>query len=217
MRAVPHAVQCGAENPVACKSLCTRDLNNVHPVLARRPDDDMRKQKVFDTRIGNQPIAARVARLIDSDRLHASIDRLAAHGGLTDCGVRREALTAAEADARRTLLDEARARGWKTYVDDCANLFFRREGQDDLPPVLTGSHIDTQPGGGRLDGAYGVLARLEVLRALDSAGVTTQHPIEVVAWTNEEGSRFAPGAMGSSAFVDLRCSRVIANRAMRKP
>jgi N-carbamoyl-L-amino-acid hydrolase len=162
----------------------------------------MQKQEVFDARIGNQPRAARVASLIDSDRLHASIDRLAAHGGRTDGGVRREALTAAEAHARRALVDEARERGWKTHVDECANLFFRREGQDNLPPVLAGSHIDTQPAGGRLDGAYGVLAGLEVLRALDSAGVTTQHPIEVVAWTNEEGSRFAPGAMSSSAFVD---------------
>lgn len=162
----------------------------------------MQKREVSDACASNQPIAARIASLVDGDSLQASIDRLAAFGSRADGGVRREALTPIERDARRALLDEARERGWETCVDDCANLFFRRKGLDDLPPVLTGSHIDTQPAGGRLDGAYGVLAGLEVLRALDRADVATRRPVEVVAWTNEEGSRFAPGAMGSSAFVD---------------
>lgn len=143
-----------------------------------------------------------VSSMVDGSRLHAALDRLATFGERPDGGVSREALTAIEMQARQALVDEARACGWQPFVDDCANLFFRRKGREDLPPVLTGSHIDTQPVGGRLDGAYGVVAGLEVLRALDRAGVETRRPIEVVAWTNEEGGRFAPGAMGSSAFVD---------------
>ncbi|HTH59710.1 MAG TPA: M20 family metallo-hydrolase [Paraburkholderia sp.] len=162
----------------------------------------MQKEEAIDARASQQSIAARVAGLVDADSLQSSIERLARFGARADGGVGREALTPVECEARRALLDEARERGWETYVDDCANLFFRRNGVDDLPPVLTGSHIDTQPAGGRLDGAYGVLAGLEVLRALDRAGVATRRAVEVVAWTNEEGSRFAPGAMGSSAFVD---------------
>ena len=70
--------------------------------------------------------------------------------------------------------------------------------------MLTGSHIDSQPTGGKFDGAYGVLAALEALQALDEAGIETARPIEAVAWLNEEGSRFAPGMMGSEAFCGLR-------------
>lgn len=143
-----------------------------------------------------------VRGMVDGSRLQAALDRLASFGERPDGGVSREALTAIDIEARRALVGEARASGWQPFIDDCANLFFRRQGREDLPPVLTGSHIDTQPIGGRLDGAYGVVAGLEVLRALDRAGVETRRPIEVVAWTNEEGGRFAPGAMGSSAFVD---------------
>ena len=90
-------------------------------------------------------------------------------------------------------------------VDGISNLFIRREGTDSaLAPVLTGSHIDSQPTGGKFDGAYGVLAGIEALQALDEAGIETARPIEVVAWLNEEGSRFAPGMMGSEAFAGLR-------------
>jgi N-carbamoyl-L-amino-acid hydrolase len=81
-------------------------------------------------------------------------------------------------------------------------VFARRPGRDDaLPPVSTGSHIDTQPTGGKFDGNYGVLAGLEVLRCLNDAGVVTEAPLEVVVWTNEEGSRFVPVMMGSGVFV----------------
>jgi N-carbamoyl-L-amino-acid hydrolase len=92
--------------------------------------------------------------------------------------------------------------GCEVRVDECANLFFRRPGLTDLPAVLTGSHADTQPVGGQLDGAYGVVGGLEVIAALNDAGIQTQRAIEVVAWTNEEGCRFSPGAMGSSAYVE---------------
>lgn len=150
---------------------------------------------------------------INSERLQNAIAALAAFGGRDDGGVARETLTQIDLDARRHLIDTARALGCEVATDDCANLFFRRPGTTDLPPVLTGSHADTQPVGGKLDGAYGVLAGLEVIAALNDAGITTRRAIEVVAWTNEEGSRFGPGAMGSSAFVDP--SRLPAYREVR--
>lgn len=146
--------------------------------------------------------AARAQDAVDSNRLNAAVAELAAFGGRSDGGVARETLTPLDLQARRHLIERSRALGCSVSVDPCGNLFFRRAGQQpDLPPVLTGSHIDTQPVGGKLDGAYGVVAGLEVLRALNDAGVVTRRPVEVVVWTNEEGSRFGPGAMGSSAFA----------------
>lgn len=142
---------------------------------------------------------------VQHDRLLSVIAELAAFGGRADGGVSRETLTDIDLQARRYLIDLARSRGCSVTIDDCANLFFRRPGTSDLPPVLTGSHADTQPVGGKLDGAYGVLAGLEVIAALNDAGIETLRPVEVVAWTNEEGCRFGPGAMGSSAFVAPSC------------
>lgn len=160
----------------------------------------------MNTTTPTQPAAQAAAEAaqdhVRSERLQAAIAELARFGGRDDGGVSRQTLTDIDLQARRYLIDRAAALGCVVEVDDCANLFFRRPGQADLPPVLTGSHADTQPVGGKLDGAYGVLAGLEVIAALNDAGIETLRPIEVVAWTNEEGSRFGPGAMGSSAFVD---------------
>src|SRR4029077_15242106 len=84
------------------------------------------------------------------------------------------------------------------------NIFARRSGVDDaLPPVMTGSHLDSQPSGGKFDGAYGVMAGLEVVRRLNDLGVKTRAPVEVAAWTNEEGSRFVPTMMGSGVFAGV--------------
>ncbi|MEO5697148.1 MAG: M20 family metallo-hydrolase [Burkholderiaceae bacterium] len=150
-----------------------------------------------------QQAALTVQDHVDSERLRTAIARLAEFGGREDGGVTRQTLSEIDLASRRFLIDRARALGCSVEVDECANLFFRRPGlQDDLPPVLTGSHGDTQPVGGKLDGAYGVLAGLEIIEALNDAGVRTRKPVEVVAWTNEEGSRFGPGCMGSSAYVD---------------
>ncbi|MEQ1658243.1 M20 family metallo-hydrolase [Curvibacter sp. PAE-UM] len=146
--------------------------------------------------------ADRVLQQVDSERLRTAIAELARYGGRDDGGVARETLTEIDLQARRYLIERARALGCSVAIDDCANLFFRRPGRSDLPPVLTGSHVDTQPVGGKLDGAYGVVAGLEVLQALQDAGIQTERPVEVVVWTNEEGSRFGPGCMGSSAYVD---------------
>ena len=138
---------------------------------------------------------------VNAQRLQSSIAELARYGERPDGGVSRQTLTDIENEARRYLIDKARQLGCEIEVDDCANLFFRRPGTKSLTPVLTGSHVDTQPVGGKLDGAYGIVAGLEVLEALNEANIQTRRPIDVVIWTNEEGSRFAPGAMGSSTFV----------------
>ncbi len=139
---------------------------------------------------------------VHSERLREALAALAHFGARADGGVARQTLTEVDLQARRFLIDRARALGCTVEADACANLFFRRAGRTNQPPVLTGSHADTQPVGGKLDGAYGVMAGLEVIQALNDAGIQTERPIEVVAWTNEEGSRFGPGCMGSSAFVE---------------
>ncbi len=97
----------------------------------------------------------------------------------------------------------ALALGFECYIDDIANMFFRLPGgQADMAPVVSGSHMDTQPAAGRFDGCYGVLAALEALQAIDASGDPWRRPLEAVLWTNEEGCRFSPGCMGSRAFAE---------------
>ena len=145
---------------------------------------------------------AGAAEGIDETRLWQRHMAMARFGARPDGGVNRQALSAEDIAARRQLIQWAEARGFACAVDPIGNLFVRRAGREaDLPPVLTGSHLDSQPSGGRFDGAYGVLAGLEVLEALEDAKIATRRSVEAVAWTNEEGSRFQPGAMGSAAFV----------------
>ena len=126
---------------------------------------------------------------------------MAAIGVVETTGVDRACLSALDRAARRLLIEWALAAGATVSVDAAANLWLRREGDDpQAAAILTGSHMDTQPRGGRFDGIYGVIAGLEVLTVLHERGVVTRRPIEVVAWTNEEGGRFAPGCMGSMAW-----------------
>jgi N-carbamoyl-L-amino-acid hydrolase len=147
--------------------------------------------------------AGKAEAFVDEARLWARHVEMARFGGTPLGGVNRQALTAEEIDARRCLIGWARDIGFTVSMDGMGNLFIRKAGIDDsLPPVLTGSHIDTQPSGGRFDGIYGILAGLEALQAIDAAGIATLRPIEVVTWMNEEGSRFSPGCMGSLGFVD---------------
>ncbi len=143
----------------------------------------------------------RVAEAVAADTLWDRLGTLAAIGATPAGGVDRQALTAGDAEARRALLAWAAAAGLAASQDRAGNLFFRRSGAEDTAPVLTGSHLDTQPDGGRFDGAYGVVAGLAVLEALERAGVRTRRPVELAVWNNEEGCRFAPGAMGSAAFA----------------
>jgi N-carbamoyl-L-amino-acid hydrolase len=130
---------------------------------------------------------------------------LARHGATPAGGVNRQALSMEEIAARRTLLQWAAGLDLRAGTDDAGNFFLRMEGSEPrAAAVLTGSHIDSQPTGGKFDGAYGVLAGLECLQAFRESGVRPRRSIEVVAWMNEEGSRFAPGMMGSSVFSGAR-------------
>ncbi|MGF1527560.1 MAG: M20 family metallo-hydrolase [Candidatus Competibacterales bacterium] len=146
--------------------------------------------------------AKRLAQGVDGQRLWQRHAAMAQIGAIPGGGVNRQALSAEDIQARQLLLDWVVPRDYEVFVDPLANLFIRRPGADNtLAPVLTGSHLDSQPLGGRFDGVYGVLAGLGVLEALDAAALTTRHPVELVVWTNEEGGRFSPGAMGSMVFT----------------
>jgi N-carbamoyl-L-amino-acid hydrolase len=144
----------------------------------------------------------RPSERVDGARLWQRLMDLARFGARADGGVDRQALSDAEMAARAEVIGWGRALGLAPFTDEAANLFLRLEGVDcDLPPVLAGSHIDSQPTGGKFDGAYGVLAALEAVAAIRETGVAPRRSIEVVAWTNEEGSRFAPGMTGSELFT----------------
>jgi len=139
---------------------------------------------------------------INGERLWASLMELAQIGKTDKGGVCRLALTELDRQGRDLVLRWAREAGMTVTVDKIGNGFMRRPGRNNaLPPVVTGSHIDTQPTGGKFDGNYGVLAGLEVVRTLNDHGIETEAPIEVAFWTNEEGSRFVPVMMGSGVFA----------------
>jgi N-carbamoyl-L-amino-acid hydrolase len=138
---------------------------------------------------------------INGTRLWHSLMELARIGATEKGGVKRLALTDLDRQGRDLVVQWAKAEGLAVTVDRIGNVFMRREGTNpSLPPVVTGSHIDTQPTGGKFDGNYGVLAGLEVVRTLNERGIRTEAPIEVAFWTNEEGSRFVPVMMGSGVF-----------------
>lgn len=142
---------------------------------------------------------------VSEKRLWTLLTDVAVYGATANGGVNRQALSKEDVAAKSHVVRWAEERGFASFQDNIGNLFVRREGAEPtLDPVMTGSHLDSQPTGGRFDGAYGVLAGLEVLDALNDADMQTRRAIEVVAWTNEEGSRFSPGAMGSSIFAGVR-------------
>jgi N-carbamoyl-L-amino-acid hydrolase len=146
-----------------------------------------------------------IAEHVDAERLWRRHMELAQFGATANGGVNRQALSDEEVAARRVLVGWGEAIGLTASNDAAGNLFLRLPGTaPDLAPVLIGSHIDSQPTGGKFDGAFGVLAALESVEAIVAAGVQPRRAIEVVAWMNEEGSRFAPGMMGSAAFTGAR-------------
>jgi N-carbamoyl-L-amino-acid hydrolase len=139
---------------------------------------------------------------IDGQRLWNSLMELAQLGATEKGGVCRIALTDLDRQGRDLFVYWVREAGCEVRVDAIGNIFARRAGRNNaLPPVTTGSHIDTQPTGGKFDGNYGVLAGLEVIRSLNDAKIETEAPLEVAVWTNEEGSRFVPVMMGSGVFA----------------
>lgn len=142
---------------------------------------------------------------IDAQRLWDSLMQLATIGATPKGGVRRLTLTDLDRQGRDQVVGWLRAAGCDIAVDRIGNVFATRRAQAADPgatAVAIGSHVDTQPSGGRFDGAYGVMAGLEVLRTLNDAGVRTQRPVTVALWTNEEGSRFTPVMMGSGVYAN---------------
>ena len=138
---------------------------------------------------------------VNGDRLWSRLMEMAKIGATAHGGCNRQALTDGDAAGRSLLSRWAEAAGCTVRSDAVGNLFVRRAGSEDgLPVVMTGSHLDTQPTGGKFDGVYGVLAGLEVIESLNDREVKTAHPIELSVWCNEEGSRFPMAMMGSAVW-----------------
>ncbi|MFZ1428741.1 MAG: Zn-dependent hydrolase [Geminicoccaceae bacterium] len=141
---------------------------------------------------------------IDPQRLWDQLMETARFGGTAKGGIRRLTLTDEDRQVRDWFKAQTEALGCTVTVDEVGNMFARRPGRrDDLPPIAIGSHLDTQPTGGKFDGVLGVLGALEALRTLVLAGYETNAPVEVVNWTNEEGSRFAPAMLCSGVFAGV--------------
>ena len=141
---------------------------------------------------------------INGDRLWGSLMEMAKIGATPKGGVCRLTLTDLDKQGRDLFVQWCEAAGCTVKVDQMGNIFARRPGRNNhLAPVGTGSHLDSQPTGGRFDGVYGVLAGLEVIRTLNDHGIETERPVEASVWTNEEGSRFAPAMVGSGVYAGV--------------
>jgi beta-ureidopropionase / N-carbamoyl-L-amino-acid hydrolase len=155
--------------------------------------------------VGSKPAAQRASDLVSEARLWQRHLDMAKIGATPKGGVNRQALSREDTEARALLIHWSTERGYQCTIDGIGNMFVCRPGADPAAaPVATGSHLDSQPSGGRFDGVYGVLAGLEALQAIDEAGITTRRSLEVANWTNEEGSRFEQGCMGSQVWADPR-------------
>jgi len=141
---------------------------------------------------------------VDGSRFRERFESFNEIGATEAGGVNRPALSDENRDARDTLVEWFEGAGLDVTIDEMGNVFGRREGDDpDLAPVLFGSHVDSQYNGGRFDGVVGVLGALEVVETLNDADETTERPVEIVAWSNEEGVRFQPDMLGSGVFCDI--------------
>lgn len=139
---------------------------------------------------------------VNAERLQRRLADMAKIGATPKGGVCRVALTDEDKVGRDLFVEWCREANCRIEIDQIGNIFARRDGQENnLPVVLAGSHLDSQPTGGKYDGVYGVLAALEVIETLNDAHLSTIHPVEIVSWTNEEGARFAPGLSGSGVFT----------------
>jgi beta-ureidopropionase / N-carbamoyl-L-amino-acid hydrolase len=141
---------------------------------------------------------------VNGDRLWQSLMEMAKIGATEKGGVCRLALTDLDKQGRELFISWCREAGCTVRIDAMGNIFARRPGRNkSAPPVMTGSHLDTQPTGGKFDGVYGVLAGLEVVRTLNDLNYETEAPVELVVWTNEEGSRFSPAMIGSGVYAGV--------------
>lgn len=139
---------------------------------------------------------------VNGKRLRNSLERMAEIGATPGGGVQRLTLSPEDKQARGLLVSWLEEADLDVTVDEMGNIFGRRPGTNDgLPPVMAGSHVDSQPKGGRFDGILGVMGALEVVRTLHEHGVATERPVMLIDWTNEEGSRFAPAMMASGVWA----------------
>jgi N-carbamoyl-L-amino-acid hydrolase len=139
---------------------------------------------------------------INGQRLRESLETMARFGATPGGGVQRLTLSDEDKKARDQFVEWLKALDLEITIDEMGNIFGRRDGRDNSwPPVLSGSHIDSQPKGGRFDGILGVMGPLEVLRTLNENNIETERPIVIVDWTNEEGSRFAPAMVSSGVWA----------------
>src|SRR5436190_8372386 len=141
--------------------------------------------------------------VIDPERLWGELMETAAIGGTPKGGICRLTLTDLDRQVRDWFRARCEALGCIVTIDDMGAMYARRPGQREIPPIAMGSHLDTQPTGGKFDGVLGVLGALEALRTLVSAGYETNAPLMVVNWTNEEGARFARSMLGSAVFAGV--------------
>ncbi len=141
---------------------------------------------------------------VNGPRLWDALMEMAKIGGTPKGGCKRLTLTDLDKQARELFTAWCEKEGCIVKVDQMGNMFARRAGvEDHLPPVMLGSHLDTQPTGGKFDGVLGVLGALEVVRSLNDLKIRTRHPIEIANWTNEEGSRYAPAMISSGVFAGV--------------
>ena len=141
---------------------------------------------------------------INGQRLWDALMEMAKIGATPKGGCKRLTLTDLDKQARQLFTAWCEKEGCAVIVDQMGNMFARRPGVDDsLPPVMIGSHLDTQPTGGKYDGVLGVLGALEVVRSLNDLKIKTKHPVEIANWTNEEGSRYAPAMISSGVFAGV--------------
>ncbi|MEF8842254.1 MAG: Zn-dependent hydrolase [Haloarculaceae archaeon] len=152
---------------------------------------------------------------IDPDRFRETFETYSEIGATEDGGLHRLALSDADQEARDLLVDHMADLDLTVRVDELGNMYGRRPGRDpDAAPILIGSHLDSQPYGGRYDGQLGVLTALETLRTFEDEGIETDRPVELVNWTNEEGSRFEQAMLGSgvaAGAVDVEHARSLAD------
>jgi N-carbamoyl-L-amino-acid hydrolase len=162
------------------------------------------RQRKFEERTMSNDAGTTRNLTVDGARLWASLMEMARIGATDKGGVCRLALTDLDRESRDLFVRWCEDAGCSVRVDPMGNIFARRAGRDaSLPPVATGSHLDSQPTGGRFDGVYGVLAGLEVIRTLNDHDVHTAAPVELVVWTNEEGARFPPAMVGSGVYAGV--------------
>ena len=154
---------------------------------------------------------------INSERLWDTLMTMAKIGPGIAGGNNRQTVTPEDGEARKLLQKWSEDAGMTMKVDELGSMFFKREGTDkNALPVVIGSHLDTQPTGGKYDGVLGVLAGLEIVRTLNDLNIQTKHPILVVNWTNEEGSRFPPAMMASADMLEYMVLIHFSQQKMQK-